>query len=189
MKRRACFCGFLSLLFLFTGCGERSAITTPAVEGTLPPEISGTAAPESHNWKGQGLSYTSELLGISVEFPPEWSALLLVEDDTTNSGFLLDEDHETPVDCIRLRPLHGQDPEIDCIAVIYWEPAGARGPGAESGETIRLAEKEEAVLICWLPMNQKLGYAQGSDSENLALWEEYDTVEQGLLAGEYEVET
>ncbi len=59
------------LLLLCASC-------TPAAEDPPPPTSTLEATPEPsptptrHAWYGSGYSYTSEPLGVRVEFPPEW---------------------------------------------------------------------------------------------------------------------
>lgn len=107
-----------------------------------------------------------------------------ISDDVSFEGFI--EGKQEPVECIVLRTLHGGnnlESSSNCIAYIYWRSVDDQGPEADFGESVILMEQDEQVCICWMPMNTKIGL-----EDNLALWSEYDTVEQGILDGEYEIE-
>ena len=151
-----------------------------STRGTIP-----SNSPEAtlHEWSGDGFSYTSKNLGITVEFPPEWENLMTISDDITYEYFV--EGQSEPLNCVTLKAIHGGENGEIPIAYIYWRAADDHGPEADYGECVTLVEREGNVCLCWMPMNTKIGLELLEDT---ALYDEYDIVEQGILSGEYEIE-
>ena len=117
-----CCCLFLSLC---TACTQPSTgnIETPSPMPTQPEVTIPSNSPEAtlHEWSGDGFSYTSENLGITVAFPPEWENLMTISDDITYECFV--EGRPDPLNCVTLNAIHGgEDGEIP-IAYIYWRAA------------------------------------------------------------------
>ena len=82
-------CLFLSLC---TACTRALTgnIETPSPMPTQPEATIPSNSPEAtlHEWSGDGFSYTSKNLGITVEFPPEWENLMTISDDITYEYFV-----------------------------------------------------------------------------------------------------
>ena len=179
-----CCCLFLSLC---TACTQplTGNIETLSPMPTQPEATIPSNSPEAllHEWSGDGFSYTSENLGITVEFPPEWENLMTISDDITYEYFV--EGQSEPLNCVTLKAIHGGENGEIPIAYIYWRAADDHGPEADYGECVTLVEREGNVCLCWMPMNTKIGLELLEDT---ALYDEYDIVEQGILSGEYEIE-
>ena len=177
-------CLFLSLC---TACTRALTgnIETPSPMPTQPEATIPSNSPEAtlHEWSGDGFSYTSKNLGITVEFPPEWENLMTISDDITYEYFV--EGQSEPLNCVTLKAIHGGENGEIPIAYIYWRAADDHGPEADYGECVTLVEREGNVCLCWMPMNTKIGLELLEDT---ALYDEYDIVEQGILSGEYEIE-
>ena len=139
------------------------------------------------HWDGNGYSYTSGKLGVTVEFPPEWAELTTISDAQRTVGA---NGYDVTRDCIVLRPVHGWDDLTDDqsnggqdhIGVIYWRSVGEWGYEASSGALVRLAQSDAMELVCWMPLNTKLNF----DPDSI-IWNEYETVETGLQNGEFEI--
>ena len=179
-----CGCLFLSVCtactWSLTGNTETLSPMPTQPEITIPsnsPEV----AP--HDWSGDGFSYTSENLGITIAFPPEWENLMTISDDITFEYFA--EEQDEPLNCITLKAIHGAEDGTIPISYIYWRAAEDHGPEADFGECVTLAEREGNVCLYWMPMNTKIGLELLEDT---TLYDEYDIVEQGILSGEYEIE-
>src|SRR5699024_3216864 len=95
------------ILSLCTACTQSLTdnIETPTqTEPTIP-----SNSPEVNlgEWSGDGFSYTSENLGITVEFPPEWENLMTISDDITYEYFV--EGQSEPLSCVTLNAIHGEE--------------------------------------------------------------------------------
>ena len=94
-------CLFLSLC---TACTRALTgnIETPSPMPTQPEATIPSNSPEAtlHEWSGDGFSYTSKNLGITVEFPPEWENLMTISDDITYEYFV--EGQSEPLNCVTL---------------------------------------------------------------------------------------
>lgn len=179
-----CCCLLLSLCAACTrplmGRTETSSPMPTRPQITTP---SNSPEADLHKWSGDGFSYTSENLGITVEFPPEWENLMTISDDVTYEYFV--EERSEPLNCVTLKAIHGREEGEIPIAYIYWRAADDHGPEADFGECVTLVEREGNVCLCWMPMNTKIGLELLEDT---TLYDEYDIVEQGILSGEYEIE-
>lgn len=173
-----CCCLILSLCTACTRSLTDNIETPTQSEPTIP---SNSSEANLGEWSGDGFSYTSENLGITVEFPPEWENLMTISDDITYEYFV--EGQSEPLSCVTLNAIHGEEGAIP-IAYIYWRTVDDHGPEADFGECVTLVEREGSVCLCWMPMNTKIGL---EILEDTTLYDEYNIVEQGILSGEYEI--
>lgn len=102
---------------------------------------------ETHDWSGCGYSYTSETLGVRVEFPPEWEELM-----TMTEGEWICNGETRP--CIDLMGRWDGKDENRYIASIYWraktDPYRDFGAFEQNRGHITLAETNEGYYDCCL---------------------------------------
>lgn len=163
---------------------------SPSSPFTDEPMPTNTEAP--HDWIGNGYSYSSDTLGITVEFPPNWNEYVNIFESKSYENFL--DNSSEPIDCIYIvskksglsKDSFSSSSDYDSvIAEIYWCPAGAKGPEASFGECITMGSKNDGSLcLCHLPLTGKMGLEQ----VDVDLWNVYTTVENGILSGEYQFE-
>lgn len=139
---------------------------------------------ENHDWSGSGYSYTSEAMGVRVEFPPEWAELMtMVEGKWTYEG------EKRP--CIDLMGSWDSEDPFSCIGTIFWKPkTDAYSVFEDDGWTITLAETNEGKYICFLEGMNRLRWSYYE--EEAPYYPERDnafiTVQDGITVGEWEIE-
>ena len=69
---------------------------SPSSPFTDEPMPTTTEAP--HDWIGNGYSYSSDTLGITVEFPPNWNEYVNIFESKSYENFL--DNSSEPIDCI-----------------------------------------------------------------------------------------
>lgn len=124
--------------------------STPTAQPTATPEPTPTAPGWS---EGEGYSYTSEDLGIRLEFPPEWEEYFTFWPWRKND--FLSDAKGTPSDILVLKPkLPAGSPPYEALsfsfAQIYWVPTGYSGPEAspDSDVSVTLAETDRGKYVC-----------------------------------------
>ncbi len=174
--------------------GTDPAVTTPA--GTGPTETSPTATAPSEPAQTHELSvYESAALNAALLYPTWWNGIVTLSDSGTPGPFILGLSRPVLYARIDLRedvfgvpPYDAGATEDDignALAIVYWLPAGMRGPEAESGESVTLYIAEDgSELRCWLPMNTKLNWLDAeAGSEGDRIFNAYDTVEWDIRSG------
>lgn len=146
-------CLFLSLC---TACTRALTgnIETPSPMPTQPEATIPSNSPEAtlHEWSGDGFSYTSKNLGITVEFPPEWENLMTISDDITYEYFV--EGQSEPLNCVTLKAIHGgENGEIlgrssrFCSRLLWRRP---HPPGPES--SLSSLRNRGIIMVGIVPM-------------------------------------
>lgn len=169
---------------------DSTNIATPQTHEPVSPtpSILPSSEPSYPNWAGDGYTYTSDQLGITVEFPPEWKDLITMSDCLSYEGFLIDRPDQ--VNCISIdvsgdyvKTVTELDPNT-AIAYIYWCPPNTGGPEYNYGQAVKLIEESDGSrCYCHLPMNS-IAFEEGS-----TMWNIYYMVEQGILNGEYVIDS
>ncbi len=200
MKKRLFALVLAAALLLCASCTPAAEVTpSPTLELSPTP----TATPEpppAHEWSGDGYSYTSEALGIKLEFPWGWDSYFTIE-ETQKVDFLYyfsDKDGwgdvaEGSTTVLELVPKY-KSPLLlgtETFGSIYWMPEGtADSASANSGTTVTLWASDEGRLVCWMDtMPQNLiGDLTIDDTERMATFAMFEAVQNGIKDGRWEIE-
>lgn len=148
---------------------------------------------ENHKWFGSGYSYTSEALGVRVEFPPEWEQYFTFEEEEVEG--LLRSGKSGRVIRLASEFVFEDDPEYDtAFARIYWVPKGDEGFVWNDETLVTLWESDEGAYICEVNTMLQLNFdpnpgVGGPRPEYAEIRTVYETVQNGIFAGEWGFET
>jgi hypothetical protein len=148
------------------------------------PHTNPTDLPAEHTWKGSGYRYTSEALGITIEFPPEWEGIFDIIEG--NGGFSLN---------VFPRP---RDPERDPISGYMMGNIGWIGfTNVRDKEALVnsrdwpitphtvLYDENDGFVYMYHSHAPQVGY--GESEEDMEIYVRYHTVYDGIINGEYEI--
>lgn len=143
-------------------------------------------------------SYESKSLGVILEYPREWTELVVLSDGMTWDAFIMNQ--LAPIECILISIrsdmfnscLSTADDDYETVlAYVYWRQPNTSGPEADMGDAIVLAEREDgSECVCFMPLTTKMGYTgDGMSTEEKEIWDACVTVETGILNGKCRIIT
>ncbi|NCB62391.1 MAG: hypothetical protein EOM52_02070 [Clostridia bacterium] len=169
----------LSVVLIFALGACKSPLTS--VETAVPkhsdkPIEQGNSCEGTHPWDGDALTFKSETVGITVEFPAEWASLINVYDEETN---------------IRIDVIKGWDTKeitsgliakIYCFTKYDWEDKTGSIPVEifDSGDTCVMAENDESVIVLY-----RYGGLVNYEDNKAPGFAEYQEISQGLQDEKY----
>lgn len=215
MRKSTGFVLALLLCLCLAACSPAAEVTptpapTPSPTPTAPPtaeptpvptpELAPVPTPSSswsrdkraypHYWSSYSYTYTSEVLGFTIKFPPEWEEYFTLEEVEEEVGLR----NVTTGECIyRTDPSLVLMPkgfdfggESHPLARIIWVP-NEWLLDSESGDWLTLAEKEGGRYICSLDTSLRLWFMPYLRPDN-AEFVVTSEVQGGIMDGRWEIE-
>ncbi len=149
---------------------------------------------DNYDWLGQGYGYTSETLGVRVEFPPEWKKYFTFEERVIVDGFL-QSGQACPVLELASAFVLNDDPTYDTtFARIFWIPRGDAVAGGDGKTLVTLLITDEGAYVCEVNVIHQLNFDPNTGvgaphPEYKEIRAIYETVQNGILDGRWWFET
>lgn len=186
-------------------------LTAPPSTPTPRPTSTPEPTPTAPGWsEGEGYSYTSEDLGITVEFPPEWKEYVSFREEQRDRCLQRDNGERLDAAVLFLMPpedtadkiyqdwqeLFLSDPYSHSFAQICWVPNGMRWQESTGCTYVTLWENDEGKYVGrYDPMELSISYSLASWSlvsdpaDRERLHTACEAVQSGLRDGQYRVES
>ncbi len=148
------------------------------------------AASDNYDWLGQGYAYTSETMGVRVEFPPEWKDYFTFEEETMVDGFL-QSGRPCPVIKLASAFVLNDDPTYDTtFARICWVPKGDAVANVDGKIFVTLLASNEGAYVCEVNVIHQLDFDPNTGvgaprPEYKEIRAIYETVQNGILDGHW----